>query len=391
MAVNYSLPNWIKGADTAGAYARGFPLGLQAAEAAARLQHIQQQMQLEAQRSAIAAQHQQMALELAQQREQRDSIQKQQELEVLKSYHEQQNQIHQQDIAQKEEKIQQAAALVAHKYQAQTMMMATARQLIAGGMKPEEAYMRAAMQNPETSGSAMAALGKAIESGSGGELAPQVQTARIGDRDVPLIVNPKTGHFQVVPEAKNPLENAKDLTSILNTMSQQPRSKARDAAISDLQGRLNKTLGLAAESPKGESPNPIKSIADYVKGKLGLGTAPDTATGDIPDWAALPGEDQAPSSLSDIASRIKAGPAAPAEADFPDYAKLPGEDLTGPIPITGDISKKDLQPDQLYLHPDGKTLLEWNPEKDKFVAVEPPAPDQSIPESEADLPLPGEE
>jgi hypothetical protein len=386
MAVNYDLPNWIHGAQTAQMYAHGFPLGLEAGQAAARIHQLQAQMQLEAQKAAIEAQHQQLAITLAQQREQRESIQKQQELEVQKSYHDQMAQLKEQDIAEKQQKLDQAAQITARKYQAQATMQQRAQQLMASDPKMTlpQAYIQASFENPGAGADAgVSALARAAAaSQSGAPQMPQSQTVNVGGRNVPILFNAKTGHFQVVTPPKDPLENPQALTAMLQTLNQNRGSKQ---AIAEVQKRLNKSLGLPEEAAKTEGPNPLQKGLDYLKSKFGSKTPSDS---EIPDWAALPGEDQTPASLSDIASRIKAGPAA-AETDVPDYAKLPGEDLTGPIPLPN--TEKELSADETYINPKGPGLLQWNPDTKKLSVIEQPQQEEPPPETEADAPLPGEE
>ncbi len=346
MAVNYQLPPWVKGANTSEFYARGFPLGLQAGEAAARLQHIQAQMQLEAQRIAIENQHTQMRIQLAQQEFERNSIQKQQELEVLKAYHEEQSHLKQEQIAQAEEKIQQAAAITAHKYQAQVMMTRRAQQLMAGGMKPEEAFVRAAMENPETSGSAMASLARAA--GANATLPDlQVQNVQVPGPNgttipLPILRNPKTGHFEVIKSAKG-----ETLKENIAERKQLYDSGAPPEQIAALDEKINKHLGVstAAKAEPEAKPNWWSNL---FKSK-----PPATANGEVPDWAALPGEqestDQPQSSLSEIASRMALGPAGPmpeppsdtSESDQKDWGIPKGTIVRGFEYLGGDPHSKE--------------------------------------------------
>lgn len=133
MPVQYPMSTpWIRGgADLAGSYAKGFGLGAQSGEAAARLNLARQQMAEQSNRQALE-------IALQQQKVERQSMVEQQKLQVAQAYHQQQGELQQQKLDQAERalqmKVKDAAArsLAFERYKAD----------VASGAKPEDAALK---------------------------------------------------------------------------------------------------------------------------------------------------------------------------------------------------------------------------------------------------------
>lgn len=194
---SYPIAPWLRPADTTSATERGYGIGLESAKASASIEQARAQMQ-------AAAQKTQLSIALQQQSFERDSQMEQQKLEVAKSYHDQLTQLKQEQLDQEQQKIQQQTQAAARKYSAQAAVQRDYQALLSNDpdMKPEQAIIQATMMHAGELGgtlSGMGALGTALSKMRSAEVPePVLRSAQTDSGMTDYLVNPKTGHFQVL-------------------------------------------------------------------------------------------------------------------------------------------------------------------------------------------------
>jgi len=186
----YPIAPWIKAADPAANYAKGFSLGMQGGEAQARIAMERARLNHDATRQALA-------FTLEQQKAERDSMVEQQKLEVAKAYHQQQTELRQQDLAQKEELIQQRIKQAA----AQQMQMERYRMAVASGKDPAQAALEILPGAPGMGGLLSASLRSQKEA--------QEYTPQEGEiSGQKYLYSKRTGTPHFLPRDKTPEVNA---------------------------------------------------------------------------------------------------------------------------------------------------------------------------------------
>lgn len=149
MPVNYnvSAQPWLRPADSAGAYAKGYGLGQQSGQAQAQIAMERARLQEASNRTAVE-------IALRQQQLERESMVDQQKLEVAKAYHEQQASLKNQELEMKQQALQEKVKQAAQ----QQMQMERFRQAIARGDDPALATLMHASGLPNMAGATSGAV-----------------------------------------------------------------------------------------------------------------------------------------------------------------------------------------------------------------------------------------
>ncbi len=280
MPVSYQIPPWVRGADPIGKRLQAYAIGLQAAQAQARLAIERQQLQHQANQMAQQAQMEQMRLQIAQQEQERKRAHDDQQLEVLKEYHRQQGDLEQQKLGQAEEKIKAVAAMTAHKYHAQEAVQNDYKRLMAEDptMTPEKAIVRATLMHATELGLPEAGIGSLAKAAMQMNAAPFIPGPVKGQSVLDTSGNEIPGMI-AVPGMSGKGMSVRDIPKIMGEGS---LANPQSIAI------LKKTLGYNA-SPEQKKTLQDLSNAWMERQKKAAGLTPK-AEGDIPEWAALPGE-----------------------------------------------------------------------------------------------------
>jgi len=306
MAVNYAVPSWVKGADPIGKRLQAYSIGLQAAQAAARLAIERQHLQHQANQMAQDAQLAQMRLQIAQQEQQRKEAHDAQQIEVLKEYHRQQGDLKQLQLADQEKKLQWESNAAAQK--ATAIMRMQAR--IAAGEDPTQVALEEgpALGPIFSNALRVSRMPKAIIPGepvkAGTYIDPNTNLPIKGWVNVPTASGRGT-HPMKVPTGDLSPEEARHLLDVTQFSDNPEDKKIADAA----RKVLSKSAGLQA--PALDSPLPYpKSEADAIDQQAYV-----TKNG-VAKWNAS------------SKKMIPVAVAAP-ESELPDYAQLPGEGAEG--------------------------------------------------------------
>lgn len=152
MAVNYPIPPWLsRDYNPAEKFVQGMQLGASIGQERNKLNQQAATTQMEAQvKSDQSA---------------RNALLEQQQNEVQAAYHQQQIDLQQKELEQKQQKVQLETQDAARTFQAQQEYKQSSQALIDQGVDPEEAYLRSAMRvGPMMgiTGPAMASMGKTL-------------------------------------------------------------------------------------------------------------------------------------------------------------------------------------------------------------------------------------
>lgn len=271
MPVNYQIPPWLKPADPAGAYAKGFGLGNQAG-------HVQAQIAMERARLNQEATQQALAITLKQQQVEHENMVEQQKLEVAKAYHQQQTELQAQALQQKERVLQDKIKEEAARQLAITQF----RQAVASGEDPTNAMLKYGAGIPSLSGPTSTAL-RTSEARKAESVTPQIMEVDLGDgRKQKLVFNPRTGNIHFPPSVKP--ENIPGLVNSLDkTLQWSPDMFGGDtnrlASIQEaVKKRTESALSGGAAAPAAQNkinpwPVPVGTPADekhFTKGQIYL-------------------------------------------------------------------------------------------------------------------------
>jgi len=272
-APNYAVPSWVKGADPIGKRLQAYSIGLQAAQAAARLAIERQHLQHQANQMAQDAQLAQMRLNIAQQEQQRKEAHDAQQIEVLKEYHRQQGDLRQLQLSQEEQKIKFQSDAAAQKASAVMRMQAR----IAAGEDPTKVALEEgpALGPIFSNALRVSRMPKAIVPG---------ESIKAGLYTDPITGDPIEG-YRNVPSSSGTGTHA---IKIGSEGKSEPLASPQSLAI------LKKALGYNATPDQKKTLQDLSDAWMARQKKLAGLTPKEDAL--IPDWAALPGEEAPPES-----------------------------------------------------------------------------------------------
>lgn len=258
MPINYplSIP-WIRGgADIASNYAKGFGLGQQAGDAAARINIARQQISEQSNRTALE-------LALKQQQNERDNLIEQQKLQVAQAYHQQQS-------ALKEQQLDQAQQLLETKVK-DAAAHSLAREQFRQALQQPNADVLRSFVNSFGGLEKIPGMGQALKeledrNAPLNSVLPIAHTLDIGGRKVNMVVNPKSGHFELEKADKvSKIDADRAMTSLDKAMMMSPETWAQRGMDTNALAQLQKTYLQRAQSAASGTTNAPSPIPNQIQ------------------------------------------------------------------------------------------------------------------------------